>query len=122
MHVSELLSLVSRAPAHMPLVVWHAKSAVWLMYFALTWSKNRVVHSNNNSNDRSITVGLNYAVFSLAMLIMDVDNACLMLNSSVVASSPTPPPGSDRASFVDSQRVAGLTVRARAECNRYGLS
>ena len=31
-----------------------------------------VVHSNNNNNDRSITVGLNYAVFSLAMLIMDV--------------------------------------------------
>ena len=56
-----------------------------------------LVHSNNNNNDRSITVGLNYAVFSLAMLIMDVDNACLMINSSVIASSPTLPPGSDRA-------------------------
>ena len=33
------------------------------------------------------------------MLIIDVDNACLMINSSVVASSPTPPPGSDRATL-----------------------
>ena len=57
-----------------------------------------VIHSSNNNNDRSITVGLNYAVFSLATLIMDVDDACLMINSSAVASSPTPPPGSDRAS------------------------
>ena len=63
----------------------------------LVTSVYSLLHSNNNNNDRSITVGLNYAVFSLAMLIMDVDDACLMINSSVVASSPTPPPGSDRA-------------------------
>ena len=29
-------------------------------------------HSSNNNNDRSITAGLKYAVFSLAMLIMDM--------------------------------------------------
>ena len=56
----------------------------------------RYLHSNSNNNGRSITVGLNYAFFSLAMLIMNVDDACLMINSSVVASSPTPPPGSDQ--------------------------
>ena len=70
-----------------------------------TTSTAQCVHSSNNNNDRSITVGLNYAVFSLAMLIMDVEDACLMINSSVVASSPTPPPGSDRATKKTKKRV-----------------
>ena len=71
-------------------------------------------HNNNNNNDRSTTVGLNYAVFSLAMLIMDVDDACLMINSSVVASSPTPPPGSDRA-------IQDLTLDVKSRQESIGM-
>ena len=38
---------------------------------------------------------------------MDVDDACLMINSSVVASRPNPPPPFDRASYGDPRLVRG---------------